>query len=169
MNIEDFKIQVNEEQSKIVQEVLFENGYKWRNGCNTVSSLTYNFIVFDKEDGGLGWQTPVEFSTSPPPEITFEQFKEKYMEKNKEEDFFERAYKSLCKMQQAKNKNYGESALKPLDIFAKHHNYGSRLDEKLARVKNCIELRKNDVADIIGGLMLICKDKGWDNFDDLID
>lgn len=72
-------------------------------------------------------------------------------------------------MLQAKNKAYGESALKPLDIFAKHHNYGSRLDEKLARIKNSEELKKNDVADIIGGLLLICKDKGWNNFDDLIE
>jgi hypothetical protein len=72
-------------------------------------------------------------------------------------------------MLQAKNKNYGESALKPLDIFAKHHSYGSRLDEKLARVKNSDKLRKNDVADIIGGLMLLCKDNNWDDFDDLID
>ena len=30
--------------------------------------------------------------------------------------------------------------------------------KKLARVKNSDKLRKNDVADIIGGLMLLCKD-----------
>lgn len=88
---------------------------------------------------------------------------------NKEENFFDRAYESLAKMQNAKNKAYGESALQPLNIFAKHHNYGSRLDEKLARVKNSKKLKKNDVADLIGGLMLICKDNNWDNFDDLID
>lgn len=86
-----------------------------------------------------------------------------------EGDDFEKIYSSLLKMQKAKDKAYGNSALKPLDIFAKHHPYGSRLDEKLARVKNSKELRKNDVADIIGGLVLICKDKGWTNFEDLID
>lgn len=85
------------------------------------------------------------------------------------ESFFDKAYVSLARMQNEKNKRYGESALKPLDIFTKHHSYGSRLDEKLARVKNSNELRKNDLADIIGGVMLICKDKGWDSFDDLID
>jgi hypothetical protein len=89
------------------------------------------------------------------------------MEKN--EDFFKKAYTSLCKMQIEKDKRYGNSALKPLNIFAKHHNYGSRIDEKLARVQNSEQLRKNDVADIIGGLMLICKDNNWDNFEDLID
>jgi len=85
------------------------------------------------------------------------------------ESFFDKAYDSLKKMQIAKDKNYGNSALQPLDIFAKHHSYGSRIDEKLARIKYSIELRKNDVADIIGGLMLLCKDNDWDNFEDLID
>jgi len=84
-------------------------------------------------------------------------------------DFFKKAYTSLCEMQIKKDEKYGNSALKPLGIFAKHHPYGARLDEKLARVKNCTELRKNDIADIIGGLMLLCKDNGWDDFNDLID
>jgi hypothetical protein len=84
-------------------------------------------------------------------------------------EFFEKAYQSICKMQVEKDKRYNNSALKPLNIFAKHHPYGSRLDEKLARIQNSDELRKNDVADIIGGCMLLCKDKEWDNFEDLID
>jgi hypothetical protein len=82
---------------------------------------------------------------------------------------FDKAYKSLAKMQKEKAKRYGNSALKPLDIFAKHHPYGSRLDEKLARVKNSEVLRKNDVADIIGGCMVLCEYNGWEDFDDLID
>jgi len=86
-----------------------------------------------------------------------------------EEDFFTKAYSSLCRMQQAKDARYGNSALKPLEIFSKHHPYGSRIDEKLARIKHSDELRKNDVADIIGGLMLLCQEKGWDYFEDLID
>jgi len=88
---------------------------------------------------------------------------------NNNEDFFKKAYNSLCKMQIDKDKKYGNSALQPLAIFSKHHAYGSRLDEKLARVKNSDKLRKNDVADIIGGLMLLCKDNNWDNFEDLMD
>lgn len=91
------------------------------------------------------------------------------MEENKNENFFERAYESLAKMQIEKDKRYGNSAIKPLDIFAKHHPYGSRLDEKLARIKNSDTLRKNDVADVIGGCMLLCLENGWDDFEDLID
>ncbi len=83
--------------------------------------------------------------------------------------FFDKAYASLCRMQKDKDKKYGNSALKPLDVFARHHPYGARIDEKLARVKHSDDLRKNDVADIIGGIMLLCKERGWDNFDDLMD
>lgn len=90
-------------------------------------------------------------------------------EEDKSIDEFKDIYQSLLNMQRAKDAKYGNSALKPLDIFAKHHNYGARLDEKLARIKYSDELRKNDVADLIGGLVLICKGKGWTNFDDLID
>ena len=82
---------------------------------------------------------------------------------------FKKIFSSLCDMVEAKDKNYGNAALKPLDIFAKHHPYGSRLDEKLARVKNSDNIRKNDVGDLIGGLALICKDMGWTNFDDQLD
>jgi hypothetical protein len=86
-----------------------------------------------------------------------------------DEAFFEEAYKSICEMQIEKNKRYAESALKPLNVFAKHHPYGSRIDEKLARIQTADVLRKNDVADIIGGCMLLCKANGWVNFKDLID
>ena len=76
---------------------------------------------------------------------------------------------SINDMLNEKDKRYGNSALKPLKIFSKHLEYGSRIDEKLARVKNSDELRKNDIADIIGGLVLICRDKGWEDFSDQID
>ena len=83
------------------------------------------------------------------------------------EEFFKKAYESLCNMQIAKDAKYGNSALHPLEIFSKHHPYGARIDEKLARIKYSDKLRKNDVADTIGGLMLLCRDNNWDNFDDV--
>ena len=76
---------------------------------------------------------------------------------------------SLNEMLDAKDKAYGNSALNPLEIFARFHKYGSRIDEKLARVKNGHLLRKNDVVDIIGGLLLICRDNEWNDFSDQID
>ena len=76
-----------------------------------------------------------------------------------------------------KNKRYGNSALEPLGIFSSHvkgenqalDNILVRLDDKLSRVKNTTELRKNDIADIIGYLILLCINQGWEDFSDLID
>ena len=71
-----------------------------------------------------------------------------------------------------KNKRYGDSALKPAMIFSKLDAENSiciRLDDKLNRVKNSSALRKNDIADIMGYLLLLCKSKEWIDFSDLID
>lgn len=92
-----------------------------------------------------------------------------FLKEEKDKPTFEDVTKGISKMLEAKDAAYGSCALKPLEIFSKHHVYGARLDEKLARVKHSKELRKNDVADLIGGLILICKDKGWSDFTDLID
>lgn len=77
---------------------------------------------------------------------------------------------------QIKNRRYGDSMQKPVNVFVKAKDnltndiaLRKRLDEKLARIANADELRKNDVADIIGYLVLLCIDKDWLNFEDLID
>ena len=71
-----------------------------------------------------------------------------------------------------KNRRYGDSALAPIKIFAKSDSAEGiriRLDDKLSRVRNCNKLRKNDIADIIGYLSLLCVAEGWTEFGDLID
>jgi len=72
-----------------------------------------------------------------------------------------------------KNKRYGDSALEPVRLFAHNIRPGDairiRLDDKLARIKNSGELRKNDVADLMGYLCLLCISEGWTDFDDLLD
>lgn len=73
---------------------------------------------------------------------------------------------------QEKNKRYGNAALEPLKAFSKLSSEDSikiRLDDKLKRVMNSEELRKNDVSDIIGYLILLCVSKEWLSFEDLID
>jgi len=79
---------------------------------------------------------------------------------------------SLNNLLQQKNLRYGNSALSPLGIFSKDNATSGikiRLDDKLMRVKNCSELRKNDVADLLGYLTLLCISEDWLNFDELID
>ena len=77
--------------------------------------------------------------TKPPIEITIDNFKLFLLEKNK---------------------RYGNSALEPLKVFAKDipdvAGILVRLDDKLSRIRNATELRKNDTADIIGYLFLLC-------------
>lgn len=57
-----------------------------------------------------------------------------------------------------KNKNYGNAALKPLNIFYKESSENSikiRIDDKISRLKNSSEIRVNDVIDLIGYLILL--------------
>jgi hypothetical protein len=60
----------------------------------------------------------------------------------------------------------------PINVFSKSDALTGllgRLDDKIARIKNSPELRKNDVADCIGYLTLLCVSKGWTNFDEFKD
>ncbi len=71
-----------------------------------------------------------------------------------------------------KNLMYGDSALTPLGIFCKDGATNSikvRLDDKLNRIKYASELRKNDIADLMGYLSLLCVAEGWLSFDEFKD
>src|SRR5690606_27995070 len=83
--------------------------------------------------------------------------------------FFREIANGIADLLEYKNKQYGNSALEPLEIFANKCKVGQRLDDKLKRVQNSDELRKNDIADLIGYLILTCEEKGWTNFDELKD
>jgi len=71
-----------------------------------------------------------------------------------------------------KNKRYGNSALEPLNIFGKldiKEGIKQRLDDKLSRIKNSTEHRKNDVFDLIGYLILYCEANDWVDFQEQLD
>ena len=68
-----------------------------------------------------------------------------------------------------KNKAYGNSGLSEVGVLSKAsalEKLLARADDKIARIQNSTELRKNDVCDLIGYLVLICAKQGWNNFDD---
>lgn len=71
-----------------------------------------------------------------------------------------------------KNRRYGDSVLKPINIFSKSDTQSqieNRLDDKLARIQHEDELKKNDIADVFGYLALLMIRKGYMTFDDLLD
>lgn len=79
---------------------------------------------------------------------------------------------SLYEVLLEKNRRYGNSALEPVQVFAKQPPgmlIRTRIDDKLSRIKNAGELRRNDVVDILGYLVLLCVAEGWTDFRDLID
>lgn len=82
---------------------------------------------------------------------------------------FDKICSSLAKVLTEKNKRYGNSALNPIEVFNGKSKVGQRADDKLSRIKNNTALRKNDVCDLIGYLILICKENNWIEFEDQID
>lgn len=72
---------------------------------------------------------------------------------------------------QVKNERYGDSALQPLEgiKYTAEDGIKIRLADKVKRIINSEELRKNDVAAVLGYLVLLCIDKDWIQFRDLID
>ena len=75
MEISNFKMVVTPEQSRIVQEFLFRNGYGWATGVDGVKNTDKPVLCFDEE---LMWSESID-TFGEYNEITFEQFKEKYM------------------------------------------------------------------------------------------
>ena len=97
-----------------------------------------------------------------------EEESEEFIEDPKE-DKFGTILESIKVLLDYKNEKYGNAALEPMNIFQGKCKVGQRLDDKLARVKNAENLKKNDVADLIGYLTLVCVENGWDNFDEFKD
>lgn len=72
----------------------------------------------------------------------------------------------------AKNIKYGDSAISPIQIFSKEdpeNQICNRIDDKLSRIKNSADFRKNDLVDLWGYISLLLIKKDWINFEDLID
>ena len=84
--------------------------------------------------------------------------------------------KFLCE----KNRRYGDSALHPREIFLKQSDLKdgislaeaalkARMNDKFSRIENSVNLRKNDLWDLMGYIVLLLISKDWENPEDLID
>ena len=78
----------------------------------------------------------------------------------------------LCDFLLEKNRRYGNSALEPVRVFSRaaaDEGIMVRIDDKLGRIRNAQKLRKNDVVDLLGYLVLLCAQRGWVDFRELLD
>ena len=81
-------------------------------------------------------------------------------------------FENFKKFLKEKNKRYGDSAISPIQIFSKenaNNQIYNRLDDKLSRIKNAKEIKKNDLCDVFGYIALALIQKDYLEFDDLLD
>lgn len=94
------------------------------------------------------------------------------MEKLSTQDKIDFLFDNFKEFLKEKNKRYGDSALKPLKTFSKIDSGSqlcNRIDDKLGRISNSSELKKNDVSDLFGYLALLLIEKQWLTFEEFLD
>jgi hypothetical protein len=88
------------------------------------------------------------------------------------QDKIKEVYDNMKSLSLYKNEKYGDSALNPHNIFSKLNSDEQiriRLDDKLSRIINSKELRKNDLSDVIGYCVLLAIVHDWLTFDEFED
>ena len=91
--------------------------------------------------------------------------------KQVQDDFLpiKEVFRGLEAIMRYKNQQYGNTGLQGIGIFSKANTLEkllARADDKIARINNSPKLRKNDVADLAGYLVLICAHQEWFDFSD---
>jgi hypothetical protein len=79
---------------------------------------------------------------------------------------------NIAELLKQKNKQYGNSALKAVNVFNKDISKNSipvRIDDKINRIINAESPGKNDTVDLLGYLVLYIIDQGWHEFQDLVE
>jgi len=128
-----------------------------------------NIVYCSKDTGGdlhTGDQGPDSVETGTVPQ-THESNGTKNMR-----DGIEKVCAELSNFLAIKNRRYGNSALEPINVFSKADAGSSirvRINDKLSRIRNGESLRKNDVVDLAGYLVLLMVEQGWDDFGDMLD
>ena len=157
--MENVKIRIKDaEHSKKFQEWCFEQGATWDDSGNKILHTDKEFMYVNNNI--LYWgDHDYTFLAHPNKEIFLDE----------KPTSLEKIIDGVKELVLYKDKQYGNSANNPLNIFGSKCKYGYRLDEKLSRVQNCNTLRKNDLVDLLGGLLLVRQEFGWDDFSEFKD
>lgn len=157
--MENVKIRIKDaEHSRQFQEWCFEQGATWSIAGNKVIRIHEPFLYVTNNRLSYGAN-----------ENYFNSHSNKEIFLDEKPTSLEKIIDAVKELVLYKDKQYGNSANNPLNIFGSKCKYGYRLDEKLSRVQNCNTLRKNDLVDLIGGLYLVCQEFGWDDFSEFKD
>lgn len=76
---------------------------------------------------------------------------------------------NLANLLKSKNRHYGNSALSPRQVFSKTSEVNAitaRIDELITRIDNSKALRKGDLVDLTGYLVLLLIANNWTEFSD---
>ena len=79
---------------------------------------------------------------------------------------------NFSKFLKTKNEKYGKSSLEPVGVFSEGNPNTLllvRIDDKLSKIKSSTDIKKNDVVELVGFLILYMLYKGWTDFEELID
>lgn len=76
MEIQNFKMKVTPEQSRIVQQTLFNNRYKWQDGSTKVVLEQKTVLVLEN---CIKWTNEESFEGKDLPELTFQEFFDRYV------------------------------------------------------------------------------------------
>ena len=75
---------------------------------------------------------------------------------------------SVAAMLTDKNTKYGDSAISPVKVFSKldaANSLAVRMDDKISRLMNNKEIRRDDLTDLVGYCILFMISQGWTGYD----
>lgn len=77
MEIQNFKMRATPEQSRIVQQTLFNNGCQWQDSSKQVILLTIRCLLL--RNAQLSWASAEDYEEKDLPELTFQEFFDRYV------------------------------------------------------------------------------------------
>lgn len=170
---EEIKEEKEEIGGKLIKEDMKEKDYGFNIGndfilkgvtCRIEDDGDSFYVINTKDNNRLIFETSsglkAQFeSLSELESLIYKELKNDSMKK--EESQFQDITDSISELLRVKNQRYGACYIDRLKIFEGKCANGQRIDEKLSRIKNSDELRLNDLADVVGYLVLTIDELGY--------